>query len=360
MPGGGAALPRAGLRFLAFGLPWLLFTTPVPEDAAGRGIAARLRPRVPALLGVVPGVALFLSWVVLRFGNPPDIQPGAPWKAWGPTFSPQNLAWKGFEQNRAEFFQVLANTFHDGSDRWPLYAVGAVAVAGWVLGILGPGPGTRREGRWRAGGCWGWACWRWRSTSCCPSTSGGTSTTSTRATRTWPRPCWWRACRRRGRSGGGPWGVAAAASALLLAFVMGRGFQRFSEEARELEVLSGLAANRPRVMGLVFDPRSSVVRFPVFIHAAAVVARERGGVPNFTFATTPHSPLRYRGEVPPTFPSEWRPQELDYATQGTWYDHFLVRGVHPSRVLGGRLQSELVIVGQAGKSWLVRRRQGVK
>ncbi|RKI45010.1 hypothetical protein D7X55_37895, partial [Corallococcus sp. AB049A] len=153
-----------------------------------------------------------------------------------------------------------------------------------------------------------------------------------------------------------PLTFAAAASAVLLAFVMGRGFQRFSAEARELEALSRLAANRPKVMGLVFDPRSSVVRFPVFIHAAAVVARERGGVPNFTFASTPHSPLRYRGELPPTFPSEWRPGDMDYATQGSWYDHFLVRGVHPSRVFGGRLQSELVIVGHEGGSWLVRRR----
>nr|WP_217276041.1 hypothetical protein [Corallococcus exiguus] len=340
--------------FLAFGLPWLLLTTPVPEDAAARGIVARVKPRVPALLGVVPGVTLFLSWVVLRFGNPPDIQPGAPWKAWGPTFSPQNLAWKGFEQNRAEFFQVLANTFHDGSDRWPLYAVGAVAVAGWVLGLVGPG--TRREGplaRWRLLGLGVLALalyfllpfdirgYVYYLNTRYAHLAAALLVASMPAARAdWRRPL----------------GLAAAGSALLLSFVMGRGFQNFSQEARELEALSGLAANRPKVMGLVFDPRSSVVRFPVFIHAAAVVARERGGVPNFTFATTPHSPLRYRGEVPPTFPSEWRPQEMNQATQGTWYDHFLVRGVHPSRVFGARLQSELVIVGQSGGSWLVRRR----
>ncbi len=109
-------------------------------------------------------------------------------------------------------------------------------------------------------------------------------------------------------------------------------------------------------MGLIFDSGSRVVRFPVFLHGAAVLARARGGVPNFTFASTPHSPLRYPGEVPPSFPSEWRPQQMDYATQGVWYDHFLVRGVHPSRVFGEQLQSELVVVAQSGQSWLVRRR----
>ncbi|RKH87542.1 hypothetical protein D7Y13_42005, partial [Corallococcus praedator] len=150
--------------------------------------------------------------------------------------------------------------------------------------------------------------------------------------------------------------LAAAACALLVAFMMGRGFRDFAEEAREWDVLADVTGNRPKVMGLVFDAGSNVVRFPVFLHGAAVLARERGGVPNFTFATTPHSPLRYRDAVPPTFPSEWRPQQMDYATQGSWYDHYLVRGAHPSRVFGGRLQSELVIVGQAGRSWLVRRR----
>ncbi|RYZ34553.1 MAG: hypothetical protein EOO71_38625 [Myxococcaceae bacterium] len=340
--------------FLAFGLPWLLFTTPVPEDAAARGFMARLRPRVAALAGVVPGVTLFLAWVVLRFGNAPDIQPGAPWKAWGPTFSPQNLAWKGFAQNRSEFLQVIANTFHDGSDRWPLYAIGLVAAVGWALAILRPA--TRREGpvaRWRMLGLGGLALalffllpfdirgYVYYLNTRYAHLAAALLVASLPATRgEWRRPL----C------------VAAAAGALLVAFVMGRGFRDFAEEAREWDALAEVTGNRPKVMGLVFDAGSSVVRFPVFLHGAAVLARERGGVPNFTFATTPHSPLRYRDAVPPTFPSEWRPQEMDYATQGGWYDHYLVRGAHPSRVFGGRLQSELVIVGQAGRSWLVRRR----
>ncbi|MCP3141258.1 hypothetical protein [Pyxidicoccus xibeiensis] len=341
--------------FLAFGLPWLLLTTAVPEDATARGLAARLGPRVPALLGVVPGVALFLGWVVLRFGEPPDIQPGQPWKAWGPTFSPQNLAWKGFEQNRAEFFDVLANTFHDGSDRWAMYAVGAVALAGWVAGLARPAAAGPR--RW-----WAWARLPGLGLLALAlyfllpfDIRGYVYYLNTRyahlaavllvATVPVAVPQWRR-----------PLGLAAAACALVLAFVMVRGYRAFSREADEWAGLVAATAPKARVMGLIYDGGSRVVRFPVFIHSAAVLARERGGVPNFTFASTPHSPLRYRDVVPPTFPSEWRPHQLDMETQGAWYDHFVVRGIHPSRVFGERLGSELVVVTQSGRSWLVRRR----
>jgi hypothetical protein len=149
---------------------------------------------------------------------------------------------------------------------------------------------------------------------------------------------------------------ASAACALVLGLVLGRGFRAFSREAAEWDALAAATAPNPRVMGLIFETRSHVVRFPVFLHSAAVLARARGGVPNFSFALTPHSPLRYRGTPPPTFPSEWQPDQLDYASQGRFYDHFLVRGAHPSRVFGPLLQSELAVVAQEGDSWLVRRR----
>ncbi|MFP2932118.1 hypothetical protein ACLESO_44530 [Pyxidicoccus sp. 3LG] len=41
---------------------------------------------------------------------------------------------------------MLANTFHDGSDRWAMYAVGAVALAGWVAGLARPGAAGRAGG----------------------------------------------------------------------------------------------------------------------------------------------------------------------------------------------------------------------
>ncbi|WP_395855917.1 hypothetical protein [Cystobacter fuscus] len=340
--------------FLALALPWLLLTTPVPEDVGARGPSARLRPRVPALLGVVPGVALFLSWVVLRLGQPSEVETGAPWKAWGPMLSPQNLAWKSFAQNRAELLEVLANLLRDGSDRWPLYAVGAVGACALVLGLVRPAPSPEGPiARLRMPGLVLLALGLYFLLPF--DIRGYTYYLNTRyaqlaallalASLPVTPPPLQRVLR-----------LASAACALPLALVLGQGFRAFSREASEWDVLVQSTAPRPRVMGLIFDASSRVVRHPVFLHGAATLAGARGGGTNFSFALTPHSPLRYRGTPPPTFPSEWRPQEFDYATQGAAYDHFLIRGAPPSRVFGARLQNELSVAAHAGESWLVRRR----
>jgi hypothetical protein len=340
--------------FLALGLPWLLLTTRVPEDGAARGLGARLRPRLFALAGVVPGVGLFFGWVLMRLGQPTEIAPGQPWKAWGPPLSPENLSFKSFAQNREEFFKVLANIFHDGSDRWPLYAVAAVAVVGLGLGLALSGP--RIEGpvaRLRMLGLGLIALglffalpfdirgYIYYLNTRYAHLAAALLITSLPVTRpALRRPLLW----------------ASAACALLLGAVLGRGFRAFSREAAEWDTLVAATASKPRVMGLIFNPGSSVVRFPVFLHSAAVLARARGGVTNFSFALTPHSPLRYVAAEPPTFPSEWQPQDFNYATMGGFYDHFLVRGAHPAGVFGARLRTELTVVAHAGDSWLVRRR----
>ncbi|WP_434381426.1 hypothetical protein [Melittangium boletus] len=340
--------------FLALALPWLLLTTPVDEDVAIPGLWARVGPRLPALAGVVPGVALFLAWVVLRLGQPSRVEVGAPWMAWGPMLSPENLAWKSFAQNRAEFLDVLANLLRDGSDRLPLYAVAAVAAGATVLGVLRPAPSPERPlARLRLPGL---ALLALGLYFLLPfDIRGYTYYLNTRyaqlaallvlASVPVTRPPFERALLGAG-----------AACALPLALVLGQGFRAFAREAAEWDTLVAATAARPRVMGLVFDARSRVMRHPVFLHGAAELARARGGLTNFSFALTPHSPLRYRGTPPPTFPSEWRPQEFQYAPQGLAYDHFLVRGVDPSRIFGARLQQELAVAAQAGDSWLVRRR----
>ncbi len=106
----------------------------------------------------------------------------------------------------------------------------------------------------------------------------------------------------------------------------------------------------------MFNTQSAAMTHPVFLHASTVLARERGGLTNFSFALTPHSPLKYRDLIPPTFPSEWRPEQMNYETQGRFYDHFLVRGVHPGQIFGPKLEQELYIAAEAGGFWLVRRR----
>ncbi len=151
-------------------------------------------------------------------------------------------------------------------------------------------------------------------------------------------------------------GVLALAVAVATALPLWRGFARFGDEARALDQIANAATDKPRVMGLIYATGSAAMTHPVYLHAAADLARERGGVTNFSFALTPHSPLMYRGEPPPTFPSEWRPDQMNYETQGRAYDHFLIRGAHPAQVLGPQLASELTIAAQAGDFWLVRRR----
>jgi hypothetical protein len=99
-------------------------------------------------------------------------------------------------------------------------------------------------------------------------------------------------------------------------------------------------------MGLVYNAGSSAVSHPVFLHASTVIARLDGGLTNFSFALTPHSPLMYRGEPPPTFPSEWRPDQMRWDQHGQHYDTFLVRGAHPNQVLGSLVGSQLEIAAQ--------------
>jgi hypothetical protein len=140
----------------------------------------------------------------------------------------------------------------------------------------------------------------------------------------------------------------------LTAWPLWRAFKDFDAESAALAELARDAGDKPRVMGLVFAPGSRVVTHPVYLHASTVIARERGGLTNFSFALTPHSPLKYRGAPPPTFPSEWDPRP--WAQYASSYDHFVVRGVHPAQLFGGRLDNEFFIAGQRGDFFLVRRR----
>jgi hypothetical protein len=151
--------------------------------------------------------------------------------------------------------------------------------------------------------------------------------------------------------------LAAAALAVGYAgYTLAVGFSAFDTEAKQLTELVQYAAPKPKVMGLVFNAGSATMTHPVFLHASTVLARSRGGVTNFSFALTPHSPLMYRGTPPPTFPSEWRPDQMDWASQGSWYDHFVVRGVDPRQLFGSKLNDELMVAAQSGSFFLVRKR----
>lgn len=340
--------------FLAGALPFLLLTTPAPEGRSWRA-------RVPALLGVLPGVLMFFAWVGTRLGKPTEIAPGEPWKAWGPMLSEQNLSYKSFDQNLAELFQpgdlsfpILANIVGDGADQQAVRLVFALALGATVLAFI-TGRATL-EGpiaRFRLLGLFAIALTMFFTLPF--DIRGYTYYMNTRyahlaaallvccvppLTARWSRVAV----------------VAAALAAPVLAYPLSRAFAGFDEESTPLLQLAQNANAKPRVMGLLFRTGSRFVRYPVFIHAACIVARERGGLTNFSFASTPHSPLMYRDAPPPTFPSEWHPEQMRWDTQGRFYDHFLVRGRHPQEIFGPRLGQELEIVGEVNDFYLVRRR----
>lgn len=343
--------------YLAFALPFLLLTTRSPEDLPGAAVKARLRARLPAVASVLPGVALFLIWVVGRVGAPQEIEPGVPWKSWGPMLSAQNLSFKSFAQNKAELFSVLANQLRDGSDRWAVYVAFGLAAAAALLALFGQRErGAGREGpveRWRMLGLSVIALGLYFTLPF--DIRGYVYYLNTRFAHLWAAllvasaP----ALSQRLRT----WTLAAGALlALVVAVPLARGFSAFDAEARPLDALAAYAPPHPLVMGLIYDTGSRVVRHPVFLHAATVLARLRGGATNFTFALTPHSPLRYQGAPPPTFSSEWRPQGFDFATMAGPYDAFLIRGPPPSRIFGAKLGSALRVAAQVGELSLVVRR----
>ncbi len=333
--------------WLGVALPLLLLSTAAPE---GRG----WRARVPALVGVVPGVVLFVLWVGLRVGQPTEIAPGQPWHSWGPMLSAQNLAWKPFAQNRDEFLPVLGNLARDGADALaPRVALGLAALAvvlSWVTGR------EAKEGllaRWRIVGLAGLALGLFfalpfdiRGYMYYLNTRYAHLAAALLVACVPPlRPAW---SRRMVFVGAG--------LALLTAWPLWRTFAQFDLDARRLTELARAAGPKPRVMGLVFNTATPALTHPVFLHASTVVAREAGGLTNFSFALTPHSPLKYRAAPPPTFASEWAPQSMDWETQGRFYDHFVVKGVRPEQVFGARLSSELYVAAQSGDLFLVRKR----
>jgi len=341
-----------GFLFLALALPFLLLTTRVPDDTTGRAI----RPRLPAVLSTGPAVLLFLVWGAGRLLAPAEVEEGAPWKAWGPLLSAQNLSFKPLRQNVDEFPEVLANLLRDGGDRWALRAVTAIALVALGMWLSGQ-RATSREGRlerWRVAGL---ALLAGLLFLLLPfDIRGAVYYLNTRyahlaapllvaavppvAARVRPLLL-----------------VAGAVAALVLAVPLGLAFRAFDAEAAPLLRFAEQTSPGPRIMGLIFEPGSRVVRHPVFLHAAAVPARLRGGITNFSFARTPHSPIRYRGPPPPTFPSEWRPDGFRWDTMASAYDHFLVRGVDPRAILGPHLGTEVTLVDAAGgMAWLEKGR----
>ena len=127
-------------------------------------------------------------------------------------------------------------------------------------------------------------------------------------------------------------GWVAGAALLFLSVETGqlhvRQFERTDSEMGELD--EALARTQPgrRLVGLISDRESAVVRLPAYLHAHAYYAAHVGGFAAYSFAELPKSPVRYRrGFAPPALPPrfEWTPEAFDAAREGRFFDYVLVR-----------------------------------
>jgi len=347
------------LAYLALALPFLLLTTPVPADRSPGSFGARLGSRWPVLLGLAPAALAGAGWLALRLRHPTEVAYGVPGKAWGPLLSWANLPYDPFADRLASLWQLPANLFQDGSDRWGLHVASALALFAVFIASL-----TARQRQHSA------ESWPERSRLVGLSALGFALVFAMpRDIRGYmyyvaPRfvllaaPLLIVSVPRLPARPARAFLWLAAACAIVTAVPLCRGFAAFDREARSLAPLVAAAGERPMVMGLMFDPYSRVVAHPVYQHSAAVIARERGGVPDYSFILAPYSPVRFRVAAPPPLPyGEWEPSAFDYAAQGWAYDHFLVRGADPARVFGSRLGNELAIAARSGDFWLVRRKR---
>jgi hypothetical protein len=126
--------------------------------------------------------------------------------------------------------------------------------------------------------------------------------------------------------------VLVAAAVLALAAATGTVHHaRFVETDEEMGELSdALAHTEPghRLLGLVYDAQSRVVRAPIYLHAHQYYQARVGGLACFSFVEFPKSPVQYRpGAEPPPFPPrfEWEPMRYDHHVWGDAFDYWLVR-----------------------------------
>lgn len=343
--------------YLAPALPFLLLTTRAPEDRPGQGLVAWLAPRrlplaVLALCAAAGGI--LAAGVAMRSRT---VAAAVARGDWIGLLMQRHYEFRPPGESMRLLPDLLANFMRDGSDRIGLFAVAAVGLAAVVVSRFdrGAAPGHAGTGIERvrpAGlvaiglglylalplhiyGLVGLMSPRFAPVAAAMA-AGLVPALGERSRRAF---VW-----------------LAALAALGTAVPMVLGFRAFDREAAALRRIEAAVGPRPTVMGLVFDYDSRVVRHPVYLHAAASMARAGGGIPNHSLATWSVSPIRHRVAPPPSYEDEWRPDLYDDATMGPAYDHFLGRGREPGAVFGGRLGRELVVAAREGDWWLVRRR----
>ena len=341
--------------FLGLALPFLLFTSTAPDG---------LRAKRGAVLSVLPGVAMFLYWVTTRATNPTKIVPPEiwdpvknSWDAMGPFFSPLNFRWLGFTNNLNNLialpmsglplphFPLLGAFLNGFAEHRALFAIMLLAIAATILGRFGSRDAEQPRGGYRLLGLAALSALLYFGT---PYDIQGYMYMIN------IRFALYIAVFLLAAIPAIPARVRLVAPWLSLACVlyffvpMAHAFRAFDNEWSDVGEIAKAAPPRVKIMGLIYNFGSEHFRLPIYLHSAVEVAREQGGVANFSFALTPHSPLQYRRDPPPTFSNEWHPEYLDWEKQASFYDCFLLRGASPQRVFGFHLHQELVLRKQSG------------
>lgn len=108
----------------------------------------------------------------------------------------------------------------------------------------------------------------------------------------------------------------------------------FDAEARSFDAVRGRIPDASKVVMLAYDPHGEVMRTAPYLHFAAHVQAEKGGLLAITFPRLFWNlPVRFREDalVPRTpVRFEWHPGDYDYLTFGYFYDFVLVRRPGPA------------------------------
>jgi hypothetical protein len=336
----------AGMIFPALALPLLLVTTP-----------SNRQRRVRALLGITPGVVLFLAWLVAgvhqgrRMGKP-----GEPWTASAPLLDARNFVFAPLGHKLAEFWNLLADGFWTWADRPPiqLWAVlmGLALVAGLVWGKRQPlSVAAVRPHLLLALAL---ACFFLlpsditgymyqiypRYAQVAALLAIGVISLPTRLTALFV--------------------PAAGALAIYSGGLLATLFHRFDVEAERFEPVAAAIAPHSRIMHLVTETSSRVATHAVYLHYAALAAMERDGMSSFSLAIDPSFPVGYRHGLPPASPSEWQPTQFTWDEQARHYDYFLLHGGGASPALFGAHAGDVELVKQVDRWTLFHKRGGAE
>ena len=133
--------------------------------------------------------------------------------------------------------------------------------------------------------------------------------------------------------------------------------REFSNEAGPIREVVAQAEPGKKLMSLIYQPQSRVMKWPAFLHFGQYYTVDRGGMANFSFANFPQSPVLFPDEggppkVPPRF--EWTPEVFTMAEHGWWYDYYLIRDPNPARNPFGAARTQVELVTQQGPWSLYR------